>query len=631
MIILQANGITKSFNGETLLENINFEVQTGERIALVGRNGAGKSTLLKMILGKEATDSGTVTIPKAVKIGYLDQHTGLESERSIWDELMLVFTDLKQMEQQLTSLSTQMGTTTGAELEKVMHRYDQLQQEFVQKGGYQYEKEARTVLHGFGFDESWHQQKIANLSGGQKTRVAFVRLLLTKPDLLILDEPTNHLDIETVTWLENYLQNYPGALLLVSHDRYFLDRIVSQVFELSRTRMRKYHGNYSQYVDQKSGDYERQLKQYEAQQKEIARLQDFVDRNIARATSANAAKNKQKAIARMDLIDAPQQAEKTVAFRLQAQQKTGKDVLELQDLAIGYEDKTLARDISCHFYRGDRIAIVGPNGVGKTTLLKTILQKLPALAGTIKEGYHLEYGYFDQEDESLHQQKTILDEVWDDFPLLPQTTIRTALGHVLFTGDDVKKQISELSGGEKAKVKLAKIFLQAPNVLLMDEPTNHLDLESKNVLETALKDYDGTLVFVSHDRYFMNELATKVLALTPEGAELYHGNYEYYLEKKLTAVETVVTKNLEVSDNQLTYEQLKVRRREQQQLQRKIEAIETEIAELEDYLESQQAAMLAPEVYQDYQKATAVQAEIDSTQAKLEQALENWEALVAEE
>ena len=266
MIILQANGIAKSFSGEPLLENINFEVQTGERIALVGRNGAGKSTLLKIILAKETSELGTVTIPKSIQIGYLDQHTGLESQQTIWDELMLVFSDLKQMETQLTTLTTQMGSVTGAELEKVMHRYDELQQEFTQKGGYQYEKEARTVLHGFGFDESWHHQPIANLSGGQKTRVAFVRLLLTKPDLLILDEPTNHLDIETVTWLEGYLQNYPGALLLVSHDRYFLDRIVTQVFELSRTRMRKYHGNYSQYVEQKSGDHERQLKQYEAQQ-----------------------------------------------------------------------------------------------------------------------------------------------------------------------------------------------------------------------------------------------------------------------------------------------------------------------------------------------------------------------------
>lgn len=631
MIILQANAITKSFNGDTLLENITFEVQTGERIALVGRNGAGKSTLLKMVLGKEPTDTGSVTIPKSIKIGYLDQHTGLESKRTIWDELMLVFTDLKQMEQQLTVLSTQMGTVTGTELEKVMHRYDELQQEFSQKGGYQYEKEARTVLHGFGFDESWHHQQISTLSGGQKTRVAFVRLLLTKPDLLILDEPTNHLDIETVTWLEGYLQNYPGALLLVSHDRYFLDRIVSQVFELSRTRMRKYHGNYSQYVEQKMGDYERQVKQYEAQQKEIARLQDFVDRNIARATSANAAKNKQKAIARMDLIDAPQQAEKTVAFRLQAQQKTGKDVLELQGLAIGYPDKPLAQDISCHFYRGDRVAIVGPNGVGKTTLLKTLLKQLPVLAGTMKEGYHLEYGYFDQEDESLHAQKTILDEVWDDFPLLPQTTIRTALGHVLFSGDDVKKQINELSGGEKAKVKLAKIFLQAPNVLIMDEPTNHLDLESKNVLELALKDYDGTVLFVSHDRYFMNELATKVLALRHDGATMYHGNYEYYLEKQAQQVEVTTEKTSEVSDNQLTYEQLKVRRREQQQLQRKIEAIEIEIAELEDFIDSQQAALMTPEVYQDYQKATEVQQGIDGAHEQLEQALATWEALVAQE
>ncbi|MGL6058265.1 MAG: ABC-F family ATP-binding cassette domain-containing protein [Culicoidibacterales bacterium] len=631
MIILQANGLTKSFVGETLLENISFEVQTGERIALVGRNGAGKSTLLKMVLGKITTDAGSVMIPKQIKIGYLDQHTGLDSTRTIWDELMLVFTDLKQMEQQLTNLSVKMGEVTGEQLEKIMHQYDQLQQEFADRGGYQYEKEARTVLHGFGFDESWHHKAITSLSGGQKTRVAFVRLLLTKPDLLILDEPTNHLDIETVTWLETYLQNYPGALLLVSHDRYFLDRIVTQVFELSRTKMRKYHGNYSKYVEQKSGDYERQLKQYEAQQKEIARLQDFVDRNIARATSSSAAKNKQKSIARMDLIEAPQQAEKSAHFRLQAKKQTGKDVLALDGLAIGYPDKPLAKNITCHFYRGDRIAIVGPNGIGKTTLLKTLLKQLPLLAGTVKEGYHLEYGYFDQEDESLNPKKTILDEVWDEFPLLPQAVVRTALGNVLFTGDDVKKTISELSGGEKAKVKLAKIFLQAPNVLLMDEPTNHLDLESKAVLESALKGYDGTVLFVSHDRYFMNELATKVLALSSDEALMYHGNYEYYLEKQAENQLEQTIETVEPTENQLSYAQLKNKRREQQQLQRQIEAIEQTIAQLETEIELKQAQMLTPEVYQDYERATSLQSEIDAQQEELFTAMETWEQLLAAE
>ncbi|MGL6009605.1 MAG: ABC-F family ATP-binding cassette domain-containing protein [Culicoidibacterales bacterium] len=631
MIILQANGLAKSFVGETLLENINFEVQTGERIALVGRNGAGKSTLLKMILGKITSDTGSVMIPKQIKIGYLDQHTGLDSTQTIWDELMLVFTDLKKMEQELTNLSVKMGETTGAQLEKIMHQYDRLQQEFANSGGYQYEKEARTVLHGFGFDESWHHTAITSLSGGQKTRVAFVRLLLTKPDLLILDEPTNHLDIETVTWLETYLQNYPGALLLVSHDRYFLDRIVTQVLELSRTKMQKYHGNYSSYVDQKSGDYERQLKQYEAQQKEIARLQDFVDRNIARATSSSSAKNKQKSIARMDLIEAPKQAEKSAAFRLQARKQTGKEVLALEGVAIGYPDKQLAENITCHFYRGDRIAIVGPNGIGKTTLLKTLMQQLPLLDGTIQEGYHLEYGYFDQEDESLHPSKTILDEVWDEFPLLPQATVRTALGNVLFTGDDVKKTISELSGGEKAKVKLAKIFLLAPNVLLMDEPTNHLDLESKAVLEQALKGYDGTVLFVSHDRYFMNELATKVVALTANEAMMYHGNYEYYLEKQaLTQLEEAVSVD-EPSANQLSYTDLKNKRREQQQLQRQIEAIEQKIAEHETEIETKQAQMLTPEVYQDYERATVLQNEIEEHEQALVIAMETWEQLLVEE
>ncbi|MGL5383983.1 MAG: ABC-F family ATP-binding cassette domain-containing protein, partial [Culicoidibacterales bacterium] len=413
--------------------------------------------------------------------------------------------------------------------------------------------------------------------------------------------------------------------------RYFLDRIVTQVFELSRTKMRKYHGNYSKYVEQKSGDYERQLKQYEAQQKEIARLQDFVDRNIARATSSSAAKNKQKSIARMDLIEAPQQAEKSAHFRLQAKKQTGKDVLALDGLAIGYPDKPLAKNITCHFYRGDRIAIVGPNGIGKTTLLKTLLKQLPLLAGTVKEGYHLEYGYFDQEDESLNPKKTILDEVWDEFPLLPQAVVRTALGNVLFTGDDVKKTISELSGGEKAKVKLAKIFLQAPNVLLMDEPTNHLDLESKAVLESALKGYDGTVLFVSHDRYFMNELATKVLALSSDEALMYHGNYEYYLEKQAENQLEQTIETVEPTENQLSYAQLKNKRREQQQLQRQIEAIEQTIAQLETEIELKQAQMLTPEVYQDYERATSLQSEIDAQQEELFTAMETWEQLLAAE
>ncbi|MEO2456784.1 ABC-F family ATP-binding cassette domain-containing protein, partial [Enterococcus faecalis] len=505
MILLQANQVARHFGSETLFENIHLEIATKSRIALVGRNGAGKSTFLKIIAGIDAPDSGTIAKNKTATLGYLAQNTGLESDKTVWEEMTKAFADILEMEQRMRELETkisEMEPTTSV-YEGILKEYDQLQHTFSEKNGYGYENEIRSVLHGFGFDESFYTKDIQTLSGGQKTRLALARMLLQKPDILILDEPTNHLDIETLSWLESYLPSYPGALLIVSHDRYFLDKVVNEVYELSRKKMTHYKGNYSKYLELKAEQLASEWKAYEKQQEEINKLEDFVAKNLVRASTTKRAQSRRKVLEKMDRLDRPQGDEKSAHFLFDSEKVSGNVVLQVEDAAIGYDQEhILSEPIHLDIRRKEAIALVGPNGIGKSTLLKSIIDRIPFIKGSKTFGTNVSVGYYDQEQANLHGNKTVLAELWDEHPTTPEKEIRSILGGFLFSGDDVEKTIPLLSGGEKARVALAKLAMDRDNFLILDEPTNHLDIDNKEVLENALIDYEGTILFVSHDRYF---------------------------------------------------------------------------------------------------------------------------------
>lgn len=637
MILLQVNQLAKNFGADPILTNIKLEVQTRDRIALVGRNGAGKSTLLKIIAGQMTYDSGEIIKPKEVTIGYLAQNTGLESELSIWDEMLTVFSHLQKQEKQLRSLEEQMADpdilNNSDAYERILKEYDKLQVDFKENGGYQYEADIRSILHGLNFSSMGYDTKISSLSGGQRTRLALGKLLLTKPDILILDEPTNHLDIETLSWLEQYLQGYNGAILIVSHDRYFLDKVVSQVYEISRRQIRKYPGNYSSYLDQKAANFEREMKQFEKQQEEIAKLQDFIQRNLARASTTKRAQSRRKQLARMDVMDRPLGDEKSASFGFDIERQSGNEVLNIHSLAIGYEE-IVSENISLRLARGDSIALVGPNGIGKSTLLKTIIKKISSFSGEIQYGSNVTIGYYDQEQAELTSNKRVLNELWDEYPLKPEKEIRTILGNFLFSGDDVLKTVSTLSGGEKARLALAKLMMQKANFLILDEPTNHLDLDSKEILENALIDYPGTILFVSHDRYFINRITTKVVELSSIGATEYLGDYDYYVEKKQEQEELLAlneqdesTASQPVKQDKNNYQQDKEAKKLERQRKRRMEEIEEQIEALEKVIDMNDQLLCDPNVYQDHEKVMGITNETDQAKAKLEELMEEWTLL----
>jgi ATP-binding cassette subfamily F protein 3 len=640
MIILQINQLSKYFGADLILSNIKLEIQSKDRVALVGRNGVGKSTLLKIIAGHMSYDSGEIIKPKDVTIGYLSQDTGFHSNLTIWEEMMTVFAPLKQMENELRQLELQMGDpdviADHKRYEKLLKDYDTLQEQFKNKGGYQYEADIRSVLHGLNFsDYDWANTPVTSLSGGQRTRLALGKLLLTKPDLLILDEPTNHLDIETLTWLEQYLQNYPGAILVVSHDRYFLDKIVTEVYELSRTSIKKYTGNYSSYLQQKAENYERELKLYEKQQEEVAKLKDFIQRNIARASTTKRAQSRRKQLEKMQLMDKPAGDEKSASFSFEIERQSGNEVLTAEQVSIGYrEGEPIVQNIHFRITRGESIALVGPNGIGKSTLLKAIIKKLPLQSGEFRYGSNVKIGYYDQEQANLSSNKRVLDELWDEYPLKSEKEIRTVLGNFLFSGDDVLKPVSALSGGEKARLALAKLMMEKANFLILDEPTNHLDLDSKEVLENALIDYPGTILFVSHDRYFINRIATKVYELSTDGITEYLGDYDYYVAKKaemlelerLAAEENKTEKN-NTATAKLSYEQEKEAKKLERQRKRRIEEIETEIAKIEELIAQNEELLCDPEIYQDHEKVQQLTSEVETMKERLETLMEEWESL----
>ncbi len=638
LILLQVNGLSKLYGAETILANIKLEVQTKDRIALVGRNGAGKSTLLKIIAGELSHDGGEIIKPKDVSMGYLAQNTGLETSLTIWDEMLTVFTHLQQMETKLRRLEQEMGKeenfSNAAIYEKLLADYDQLQLDYKDQGGYQYEADIRSILSGLGFPVETHQTKISTLSGGQKTRLALGKLLLTRPDLLILDEPTNHLDIETLTWLEQYLQGYPGAILIVSHDRYFLDKLVTQVYEISNKESRRFVGNYSKYLDSKSALYEQEMKRYEKQQDEISKLEDFVQKNIARASTTKRAQSRRKQLDRMEVLTRPLGDSKSASFHFDIEKQSGNDVLQVKDATIGYYQEPIIEHVNMRLTRGDSVALVGPNGIGKSTLLKSIVNKLQLLHGNVAFGSSVSVGYYDQEQANLTSSKRVLNELWDEYPLQPEKEVRTILGNFLFTGDDVLKPVSSLSGGQKARLALAKLMMQKSNLLILDEPTNHLDLNSKEILENALIDYPGTLLFVSHDRYFINRVTTTVVELSTEGAQEYLGDYDYYVEKKNEMIERAELEQEDevpvqkvVAQEKLNYLEEKERKQLERQRTRKIEELEQNIVGLEEEIATLEDQLCLPEIYADYEKASEITTKKQTLQEQLEACMAEWEEL----
>ncbi|WP_270165935.1 ABC-F family ATP-binding cassette domain-containing protein [Paenibacillus sp. SYP-B4298] len=645
-MLLQVSDLSKSYSVNAVLSHISFQIQPRDRIGLVGVNGAGKSTLLKIIAGELTADSGTIYKAKETRLGYLAQNSGLQSSRSIIEEMREVFADLIQTERELRELEQQIADPALHDDEQryneVLTRYAARTDWFKEHGGFEMETKIRSVLHGMGFGAFDPATIISTLSGGQKTRLALARILLQEPDLLMLDEPTNYLDIPTLTWLEDYLRGYSGAVLVVSHDRFFLDALTTAIVEIERHAAKRYTGNYSRYIEIKASEYEAAMKQYEKQQDEIARMEDFIQKNLVRASTTKRAQSRRKALDKLERIDKPLGDLKKASFAFQIQRQTGKDVLDVEQLAITFpgSSRPLFEQVSFQLKRGETVALIGPNGMGKSSLLKTLVGELQPSAGSVRWGANVKLGYYDQEQTGLTPSNTVLEEVWSAYPHMEEARIRTVLGNFLFSGEDVKKKISTLSGGEKARVSLSKLMLLEANVLILDEPTNHLDLFSKEVLEAALMDYEGTLFFISHDRYFLNKMAERIVELTPQGMLHYLGNYDEMLEKKQELAELAqnvddgkrAQQDTGISEapgsSQASYEQEKQAKKEQRQRQRRLEQLEQSIAELEEEVGQLEEELAKPEVYQDYQQVQQLQTDIAEKKEQLALYYEEWEQLM---
>ncbi|GGG82259.1 ABC-F family ATP-binding cassette domain-containing protein [Paenibacillus radicis (ex Gao et al. 2016)] len=643
-MLLQVSNIRKSYGIDVILQDISMQVLERERVGLVGVNGAGKSTLLKIIAGELSFDSGAIHKAKETRIGYLAQNSGLQSDRTIEAEMRAVFAHLLDAEQELRQLEQQIADpelhNQPKRYEEILERYARRSDWFREQGGFEMNTRINSVLHGMGFGEFPSDTRIATLSGGQKTRLALARILLQSPDLLMLDEPTNYLDIPTLTWLEGYLRSYSGAILVVSHDRYFLDALATTIIEIERHAAKRYTGNYSRYMELKSAEYESELKQYEKQQDEIAKMEQFIQKNIVRASTTKRAQSRRKALDRMDVLDRPLGDLKKANFMFQIERHTGKDVLDVADLSVKFDensDRTLFRQVSFQLQRSETVALIGPNGIGKSTLLKVLVGQRQPTTGTVRWGSNVKLGYYDQEQTGLTPSNTVLEELWSEYPHLEEARIRTVLGSFLFSGEDVLKRISSLSGGEKARVSLAKLMLLQANVLILDEPTNHLDLFSKEVLEAALLDFEGTLLFISHDRYFLNKMAERIVELSPNGTEHFLGNYDDMIEKKAELEEIrreAAAKLAAASNKQQTsttaptsYEIDKQAKREERSRLRKLEQTEQTISELEEQIAELEVQLTDPSIFNDYMRIQEIQAQIDKHRSALAAAYEEWEQL----
>ena len=640
MILLQLNDISKSFDGEDIFTNVDFEVKTGERIGVVGRNGAGKSTLMKIIAGVEDYDSGHISKIKNLKMGYLTQQMTLDSNATVFEEMSKPFEHIKNMEllikQETDWLAAHADAYDTPTYQAHMEKYESLSNQFEQLEGYQYDSKIKTVLHGLNFNEDDFNKPINDFSGGQKTRLSLAQMLLNEPDLLLLDEPTNHLDLETTKWLEDYLRYFKGAIVIISHDRYFLDKIVTQVYDVALGSVKRYIGNYEQFIQQRDKYYEKRMQEYEKQQEEIKRLETFVEKNITRASTSGMAKSRRKTLEKIQRIDKPMIDARSANIQFGFDRNTGNDVMHIKQLEIGYDDTPITKPINMEVSKGDHIAIIGPNGVGKTTLIKTIAQRQRQLGGEVTFGANFKIGDYDQKQAEFKSNKTILDYVWDQYPNMNEKDIRAVLGRFLFVQDDVKKIINDLSGGEKARLQLALLMLQRDNVLILDEPTNHLDIDSKEMLEQALEHFAGTIIFVSHDRYFINQLANKVFDLDHDGGKMYLGDYQYYIEKteEAAALKAKAESEIESTNNPSTkqrstssYENQKQRRREQRKIEREIEQREAIIESCEAKIEDIDYQLTQPDVYSDPIKSNELAELKSNTEQELEQAMMEWEEL----
>ena len=626
-MLIQLNNVTKNFVVNEVFSNVKMEINGKDRVAIVGRNGAGKSTLLKIISGEIDFDNGERTVSKDTTIGYLSQEFIVREDLSIYEEMITCFNEIIELEKELEKISYELTSENIESNPGLLDKYDRLQNQVLTHKDYHYKSKIDSVLYGLDFDKEVFDKKISTFSGGEKTRLSMAKLLLSEPDLLILDEPTNHLDMENVAWLENYLSSYNGAIVIVSHDRYFIDKVVNVVYNLEFGKLKKYVGNYSNFLRQYEEDYEKNLKEYVSQQKDIKRLEEFVQKNIARASTSKMAKSRQKVLDKMEIIDNPRKDDKAANIEFRIKEQSGRDVLIVNDLQVGYEEQ-VGQKYNFSVYKGDRLAIVGKNGIGKSTLIKTIAKKQKELGGNIQYGSKVSLGYYDQKQAEFESSKTILNELWDEYPLMKEAEVRTVLGRFLFRGDDVLKIVRDLSGGEKARLQLAKLMLEKNNLLILDEPTNHLDITSKQVLEEALENYEGTILFVSHDRYFINKIANKVFDITEEGYNIYLGNYDYYLEKreqekiakklKEEKIAEVVVK--EANDYVLSKEE----KRRIRKLERTRDELIVQIDELESKIKIVNEELMKEEVYTDAVKTQEWNGKLKKLTSELEEKNNSW-------
>ena len=627
-MLIQLNNVTKNFVVNEIFSNVKMEINDKDRVAIVGRNGAGKSTLLKIISGELSFDSGERTVSKNTTIGYLSQEFIVREDLSIYEEMITCFDEIISLEANLEKLSYELTPENIENDPALLDRFDRLQNEVLTHKDYHYKSKIESVLYGLDFTKDVFDKKISTFSGGEKTRLSMAKLLLSEPDLLILDEPTNHLDMENVAWLENYLSSYNGAIVIVSHDRYFLDKVVNVVYNLEFGKLKKYVGNYSKFLKQYEEDYEKQLKEFTSQQKDIKRLEEFVQKNIARASTSKMAKSRQKVLDKMELIDNPKKDDKAANIEFNIKEQSGRDVLMIENLKVGYDGKQVGNAYNFSVYKGDRIAIVGRNGIGKSTLIKTIAKKQNAIGGSVHYGSKVSLGYYDQKQAEFESSKTILNELWDEYPLMKEAEVRTVLGRFLFRGDSVLKIVRDLSGGEKARLQLAKLMLEKNNLLVLDEPTNHLDITSKQVLEDALENYEGTIVFVSHDRYFINKIANKVLDITGDDYSIYLGNYDYYLEKReqeLIAKKLKEEKTDEVQEKVANnYVLGKEEKKRIRKLERTREELLEKIESLEEKVSLVNNELTKEEVYTDAVKVQEYNEELRSLNQEIEDLNNTW-------